>query len=49
MHNSGFGTVYGIVDGKALPVCDYAGFAPFGLVIAAAPVSSSPFRSSKIS
>jgi len=30
MHNSGFGTVYGIVDGKALPVCDYAGFAPFG-------------------
>jgi hypothetical protein len=30
MHNSGFGTVYGIVDGTALPVCDYAGFAPFG-------------------
>ncbi|HWW47514.1 MAG TPA: hypothetical protein VNZ94_06705 [Xanthobacteraceae bacterium] len=30
MHNSGFGTVYGIVDGKPLPVCDYAGFAPFG-------------------
>ena len=29
-HNSGFGTVYGIVDGKPLPVCDYAGFAPFG-------------------
>ena len=30
LHNSGFGTVYGIVDGKPLPVCDYAGFAPFG-------------------
>jgi cytochrome P450 len=30
MHNSGFGTVYGIVDGTPLPVCDYAGFAPFG-------------------
>jgi cytochrome P450 len=28
--NSAFGTVYGIVDGKPLPVCDYAGFAPFG-------------------
>ena len=25
IHNSGFGTVYGIVDGKPLPVCDYAG------------------------
>jgi cytochrome P450 len=30
IHNSGFGTAYGIVDGKPLPVCDYAGFAPFG-------------------
>ncbi|MBV8232807.1 MAG: hypothetical protein JO329_22725, partial [Planctomycetaceae bacterium] len=30
LHNSGVGTVYGIVDGKPLPVCDYAGFAPFG-------------------
>jgi hypothetical protein len=30
IHNSAFGTVYGIVDGKPLPVCDYAGFAPFG-------------------
>ena len=30
IHNSGFGTVYGIVEGKPLPVCDYAGFAPFG-------------------
>ena len=30
MHNSGFGTVYGIVNDKPLPVCDYAGFAPFG-------------------
>jgi hypothetical protein len=28
--NSGFGTVFGVVDGKSLPVCDYAGFAPFG-------------------
>jgi cytochrome P450 len=30
IHNSGFGTVYGIVDGKPLPVCDHAGFSPFG-------------------
>ncbi len=30
MANSGFGTVFGVVDGKPLPVCDYAGFAPFG-------------------
>ena len=29
--NSGFGTVFGVVDGKPLPVCDYAGFAPFGV------------------
>jgi hypothetical protein len=28
--NSGFGTVFGVIDGKNLPVCDYAGFAPFG-------------------
>jgi cytochrome P450 len=28
--NSGFGTVYGVQDGKPMPVCDYAGFAPFG-------------------
>src|SRR5271163_4626130 len=28
--NSGFGTVFGVVDGTSLPVCDYAGFAPFG-------------------
>jgi hypothetical protein len=28
--NSGFGTVFGVVDGASLPVCDYAGFAPFG-------------------
>jgi hypothetical protein len=28
--NSGFGTVFGVVDGKGVPVCDYAGFAPFG-------------------
>jgi hypothetical protein len=28
--NSGFGTVFGVVNSKGLPVCDYAGFAPFG-------------------
>jgi cytochrome P450 len=28
--NSAFGTVFGVVGDKALPVCDYAGFAPFG-------------------
>ncbi|QZT62880.1 cytochrome P450 [Mycolicibacterium austroafricanum] len=28
--NSGFGTVFGVVDGRPMPVCDYAGFAPFG-------------------
>jgi hypothetical protein len=28
--NSGFGTVFGVIDGAAHPVCDYAGFAPFG-------------------
>ena len=28
--NSGFGTVFAVVDGKSLSVCDYAGFAPFG-------------------
>jgi hypothetical protein len=28
--NSGFGTVFGVVDGVSHPVCDYAGFAPFG-------------------
>jgi hypothetical protein len=31
LRNSGFGTVFGIAaDGRPLPVCDYAGFAPFG-------------------
>ena len=30
MANSAFGTVFGVVDGKPLPVCDYAGFAQFG-------------------
>lgn len=30
LHNSGFGTVYGVVDGRPQPVCDYAGYAPFG-------------------
>ena len=29
--NSGFATVFGVVDGRNFPVCDYAGFAPFGL------------------
>jgi hypothetical protein len=28
--NSAFGTVYGVVGGKPLAVCDHAGFAPFG-------------------
>jgi hypothetical protein len=28
--NSGFGTVFAVAEGKSLPVCDYAGFAPFG-------------------
>jgi hypothetical protein len=28
--NSGFGTVFAVAEGKPLPVCDYAGFAPFG-------------------
>jgi cytochrome P450 len=30
MVNSAFGAVYPVVDGKAHPVCDTAGFAPFG-------------------
>ena len=30
LSNSGFGTVFGIVGGRSLPVCDFAGFAPFG-------------------
>ncbi|TPM93783.1 hypothetical protein [Mesorhizobium sp. B2-1-3A] len=30
LHNSAFGTVFGVADGKPLPVCDHAGFAPFG-------------------
>ncbi|MDI6025932.1 hypothetical protein QBK99_06995 [Corticibacterium sp. UT-5YL-CI-8] len=30
VQNSAFGTVFGVADGKPLPVCDYAGFAPFG-------------------
>jgi cytochrome P450 len=29
--NSAFGAVYGVVDGTAYPVCDAAGYAPFGL------------------
>ncbi|MGH7618606.1 MAG: hypothetical protein ACREPM_15410 [Gemmatimonadaceae bacterium] len=30
MANSAFGTVFGTADGTPMPVCDYAGFAPFG-------------------
>ena len=30
INNSAFGTVYGIVENNPLPVCDHAGFAPFG-------------------
>lgn len=30
LHNSAFGTVFGVADGRPQPVCDYAGFAPFG-------------------
>src|SRR5262249_17062895 len=30
LHSSGFGTAYGVVDSRPLPVCDDAGFAPFG-------------------
>ena len=30
LHNSAYGTVFGVADDKPLPVCDYAGFAPFG-------------------
>jgi hypothetical protein len=29
LSNGGFGTVFGVVDSQPLPVCDYAGFAPF--------------------
>jgi hypothetical protein len=28
--NSAFGTAFGVVDGKPLPVCDHTGYAPFG-------------------
>ena len=28
--NSAFGNVYSLTDGKPSPVCDYAGYAPFG-------------------
>jgi hypothetical protein len=30
LHNSGFGAVYPVGDGKPFPVCDHAGYAPFG-------------------
>jgi cytochrome P450 len=28
--NNGFGTLFVVADGRSYPVCDYAGFAPFG-------------------
>jgi hypothetical protein len=28
--NSGFGTVFGVIDGVEHPICDHAGFSPFG-------------------
>jgi hypothetical protein len=28
--NSAFGTAFGVVEGKQVPVCDHAGYAPFG-------------------
>ena len=28
--NSAFGTVYGVTETESFPVCDYAGYAPFG-------------------
>ncbi len=30
LRNSAFGTVFGVADNQPAPVCDYAGFAPFG-------------------
>jgi cytochrome P450 len=30
LDNSAFGTVFGVADGRPMPVCDFAGFAPFG-------------------
>jgi len=30
LRNSAFGTVFGVIDDRPRPVCDYAGFAPFG-------------------
>ena len=30
LRNSAFGTVFGVADNQPRPVCDYAGFAPFG-------------------
>ena len=30
MTNSAFGAVYSVIDGTAHPVCDTAGYAPFG-------------------
>ena len=46
--NSGFGTVFGVVDGKPLPVVDYAGFAPFGFGYRRCPGSNSRSRCSRI-
>jgi hypothetical protein len=45
MANSAFGTVFGVVDGKPLPVCDYAGFAPFGFGYRRCPGEHSPSKS----
>ena len=30
MTNSAFGAVYGVIDGESYPICDDAGYAPFG-------------------
>jgi hypothetical protein len=30
LSTNAFGTVYGVASGKPMPVCDYAGIAPFG-------------------
>lgn len=30
LRSSAFGTVFGVIDDQPMPVCDYAGFAPFG-------------------
>ena len=37
LRNNGFGTVFGIADGRPLPVCDYAGFRALRLRLPALP------------